>query len=124
MVDLTILQRFLNSTSLALAKSNSTIAGSGFPLERIRSYISLSALKFLPLKMTVAPAELLGLPLGTLAKGKPADLVLFDLDRPWRLDVKGGVGKSKNAPYDGRPVQGQVRMTVVDGRIVYQVAEA
>jgi len=75
-------------------------------------------------KMTVAPAELLGLPLGTLAKGKPADLVLFDLDRPWRLDVKGGVGKSKNAPYDGRPVQGQVRMTVVDGRIVYQVAEA
>jgi dihydroorotase len=75
-------------------------------------------------KMTVAPAALLGLPLGTLGIGKPADLVLFDLDRPWRLDVKGGVGKSKNAPYDGRPVQGQVRMTVVDGRIVYQVPEA
>lgn len=74
-------------------------------------------------KMTVAPAELLGLPVGTLAVGKPADLVLFDLDRPWRLNVKGGVGKSKNAPYDGRPVQGQVRMTVVDGRIVYQAAE-
>ena len=74
-------------------------------------------------KMTVAPAALLGLPLGTLGVGKPADLVLFDLDRPWRLDVKGGVGKSKNAPYDGRPVQGQVRMTVVDGRIVYQVPE-
>jgi dihydroorotase len=74
-------------------------------------------------KMTVAPAQLLGLPLGTLGIGKPADLVLFDLDRPWRLDVKGGVGKSKNAPYDGRPVQGQVRMTVVDGRIVYQVPE-
>ncbi len=75
-------------------------------------------------KMTAAPAKLLGLPLGTLAVGKPADLVIFDLDRPWRLDVKGGVGKSKNAPYDGRPVQGQVRMTVVDGRIVYQVPEA
>jgi dihydroorotase len=57
-------------------------------------------------KMTVAPAALLGVPLGTLGIGKPADLVLFDLDRPWRLDVKGGVGKSKNAPYDGRPVQG------------------
>ncbi|MCA8928520.1 MAG: dihydroorotase [Alphaproteobacteria bacterium] len=74
-------------------------------------------------KMTVAPARLLGLDLGTLAVGKPADLVLFDLEKPWRLNVKGGVGKSKNAPYDGRPVQGQVRMTVVDGRIVYQAAE-
>ncbi len=74
-------------------------------------------------KMTVAPAELLGLPLGTLGIGRPADLVLFDLEKPWRLNIKGGVGKSKNAPYDGRPVQGQVRMTVVDGRIVYQAAE-
>ena len=74
-------------------------------------------------KMTVAPAELLELPLGTLGIGRPADLVLFDLERPWRLNIKGGVGKSKNAPYEGRPVQGQVRMTVVDGRIVYQAAE-
>ena len=71
-------------------------------------------------KLTCNPARLLGLPLGTLGVGRPADLVLFDLDRPYRLDVKGGVGKSRNAPYDGRPVQGQVRMTVVDGRIVYR----
>jgi len=60
------------------------------------------------------------LPLGTLQVGRPADLVVFDADRPLRLDVKNSVGKSKNAPYEGRPVQGQVRMTVVDGRIVYQ----
>lgn len=71
-------------------------------------------------KMTVAPAKLLGLPLGTLGVGKPADLVIFDLDRPFRIDVKNSAGKSKNAPYEGRPAQGQVRMTVVDGRIVYR----
>ncbi len=71
-------------------------------------------------KITLKPAEILGLPLGTLQVGRPADLVVFDADRPLRLDVKNSVGKSKNAPYEGRPVQGQVRMTVVDGRIVYQ----
>ncbi len=74
-------------------------------------------------KMTVAPAELLGLPLGTLGIGKPADLIIFDLDRPFRIDVKNSAGKSKNAPYDGRPAQGQVRITVVDGRIVYQAID-
>ena len=74
-------------------------------------------------KMTAAPAELLGLPLGTLGIGKPADLVVFDLDRPFRIDVKNSAGKSKNAPYEGRPAQGQVRMTVVDGRIVYQAID-
>ena len=84
--------------------------------------------KHLPLldvlcKLTVAPAELLGLPLGTLGIGKSADLVVFDLERPFRIDVKNGTGKSKNAPYDGRPAQGQVRMTVVDGRIVYQASD-
>ncbi|MGY9054560.1 MAG: dihydroorotase [Alphaproteobacteria bacterium] len=73
-------------------------------------------------KMTVNPAELLGLPLGTLGIGRPADLVVFDCDRPLRLDTKNGVGKSKNSPYEGRPVQGEVRMTVVDGRTVFQAA--
>ena len=71
-------------------------------------------------KMTCNPARLLGLPLGTLGIGKPADLVVFDPERPLRLNVKNGVGKSKNSPYEGRPVQGQVRMTIVDGRIVHQ----
>ena len=71
-------------------------------------------------KMTCNPARLLGLPLGTLGIGKPADLVVFDPERPLRLNVKNGVGKSKNSPYEGRPVQGQVRITIVDGRIVHQ----
>ena len=74
-------------------------------------------------KLTVAPAELLGLPLGTLGIGKPADLVVFDLERPFRIDVKNSTGKSKNAPYEGRPAQGRVLMTVVDGRIVFQAVD-
>ena len=70
--------------------------------------------------MTVRPAELLGLGVGRLAPGAPADLVLFDLDRPWRIDVDGFHSKSKNSPFDERPVQGRVLRTVVGGRPVYR----
>jgi dihydroorotase len=74
-------------------------------------------------RMTVAPAEILGLPQGRLAKGAPADLLLFDLDRPGRIEVDRFRSKSKNSPFDGRPVQGKVLRSIVDGRSVYS-AEA
>ena len=73
--------------------------------------------------MTVRPAELLGLDVGRLAIGAPADLLLFDLERPWQIEVDAFHSKSKNSPFDGRPVQGRVLRTVVGGRTVYQ-AEA
>ncbi len=70
--------------------------------------------------MTVRPAELLGLDVGRLAQGAPADLVLFDLDKPWRIDAAAFHSKSKNSPFDGRPVTGRVLRTVVGGRTVYR----
>ena len=51
--------------------------------------------------------------------GAAADLVIFDLERPWRIDVDALRSKSKNSPYDGRPVQGRVLRTVVAGRSVF-----
>lgn len=71
--------------------------------------------------MTSAPADLLRLPAGHLRKGAPADLLLFDLDQPWRIDKDAFHSKSKNTPFDGRPVQGRVLRTVVDGRTVYEL---
>jgi dihydroorotase len=65
------------------------------------------------------PAEILRLPAGRLAEGAPADLVLFDLDRPGRIDVTTFRSKSKNSPFDGRPVQGRVLRTMVEGRFVF-----
>ena len=70
-------------------------------------------------KLTCRPADLLGLPLGRLAKGAPADLVLFDPDALGIIDVDALRSKSKNAPFDRRPVMGRVLRTVVDGRPVY-----
>jgi dihydroorotase len=69
--------------------------------------------------VTVAPADLLGLQAGRIAKGAPADLVLCDLDAPVRIDADKLVSKSKNSPFDGRRLQGKVLRTVVDGRTVY-----
>ncbi len=70
--------------------------------------------------LTVRPAEICGLPAGRLAQGAAADLVLFDPERPWRLDPDAFLSKSKNSPFDDHPVQGRVLRTVVDGRTIYQ----
>ena len=69
--------------------------------------------------MTAAPAALLGLDVGCLRRGAPADLVVLDLDAPWRVDADRFRSKSKNSPFDGRPVQGRALTTVVAGATVY-----
>lgn len=70
--------------------------------------------------VTSRPAELLGLAAGRLAKGAPADLVLCDLNAPMIVDLADLKSKSKNSPFDGRRLQGVVRMTLVDGRVVHR----
>ena len=70
--------------------------------------------------ITSAPAALMGLDAGALTKGRPADLVLFDPEQGWKVDADALGGKAKNSPFDGRPVQGRVLMTVVDGRTVFE----
>ena len=78
----------------------------------------LSLLEVLKL-VTSAPAGLMGLPAGSLKEGAPADLVLFDPDEGWKVDADKLVGKAQNSPFDGRPVQGRVLRTVIDGRPVF-----
>ncbi len=70
-------------------------------------------------RLTLAPAELLKLPVGRLRKGAPADLLLFDADVPWLVDTAKFRSMSKNSPFDGRPVQGRVLRTIVDGRTLF-----
>ena len=70
-------------------------------------------------RLTCRPAEILRLPAGRLQPGAPADLVLFDLELPWRLDPALFRSKSKNSPFEGHLVQGKVLRTVVDGRSIF-----
>lgn len=71
-------------------------------------------------RLTVAPARILGLEVGRLKRGALADLVLFDPDLAWRIDTDAFRSKSKNAPFDGRSVKGQIVRTIVDGRTIFQ----
>lgn len=70
-------------------------------------------------RVTSAPSALLKLPTGRLYAGAPADLVIFDPDKPARIEPDTFISKSKNSPFDGRLVQGQVIRTVVDGRTIH-----
>ncbi|NIJ18903.1 dihydroorotase [Sphingomonas naasensis] len=54
------------------------------------------------------PAKILGLDTGTLAPGKPADLVVLDPDAPWQITAETMVARAGNTPFDRLPVQGKV----------------
>ncbi len=69
--------------------------------------------------VTTNPADLLGLPQGRIAIGAPADLVLFNPDRPWICDADALLSMSDNTPFDGRRMQGQTLMTIVNGTVVF-----
>jgi dihydroorotase len=65
------------------------------------------------------PARRLGLASGRLSAGAPADLVLFDPDKPFVLDRTKLLSKSKNTPFDGARLQGKVVGTWVGGKRVF-----
>jgi dihydroorotase len=71
--------------------------------------------------MSTRPAELLGLPGGTLRGGAPADLIVVDTDLPWVLNPDDLKSKSKNTPFDEARMQGRVLRTIVAGRTIYEV---
>ena len=70
--------------------------------------------------LTCAPADLLKLPAGKLEKGRRADLAIFNPERAWKVNADDLISKSKNTPFDGRPLQGVVMRTVIDGRTVFE----
>lgn len=82
---------------------------------------SLDLLEILS-KLTCNPARIMGLDSGVLKAGAPADLCIFDLNVPYRIDPDKMVSVTKNTCFDGRPVQGRVIRTVVGGVSVYQYA--
>ena len=70
--------------------------------------------------MSSRPAELLGLPGGTLRPGAPADVIVIDPDVPWVLDRDELKSKCRNTPFDEARLQGRAMRTVVAGRTVYE----
>ncbi len=73
--------------------------------------------------MSSRPAELLGLPGGTLAIGAPADLIEIDLEAPWVVNAALLKSKAKNTPFDEARMTGRVVTTLVAGRVVHAYRE-
>ena len=70
--------------------------------------------------LSAQPAALLNLKgRGTLAVGSYADVVLFDPKAEWTYRATESKSKAKNTPFDGWTMQGKVRWTVCEGRVVY-----
>ena len=74
-------------------------------------------------RLTVGPARVLGealAPYASLSPGTPADLVLFDPQALWTVDVNEFASLGRNTPLDGVELQGRVAATMVAGRMVFE----
>ena len=71
-------------------------------------------------KMSSNPAAILGISNGIVA-GAPADLTIIDLDAEYVLDAKDLWSKSRNTPFDGWTMKGRAVVTMVGGRVVYEM---
>ena len=66
-----------------------------------------------------APRRIFGLPGGSVGCGARADLAVLDLDAPYRIDSRTFLSKGKATPFDGWEVRGEVRLTLHQGKVIY-----
>jgi dihydroorotase len=72
-------------------------------------------LSFLLDRMTAKPAEVFGLPYGTLEPGRPADVTIIDLSNERTVDPDQFFSKGRNTPFAGWKLKGWPRRTIVNG---------
>lgn len=70
-------------------------------------------------RMSTKPAQVIGSDRGTLNVGAPADIILFDTENEFEVNVKEFESKGKNSPYDGWKLFGKVCRTINGGKTVY-----
>lgn len=70
-------------------------------------------------KMSVKPAQILGIDGGTLRIGARADFILIDENETWTVEAEKLHGKSKNCVFKNCKLQSKIKMTVSAGKIVY-----
>ena len=73
-------------------------------------------------KMSTTPAKISGLlTKGEIKEGKDADLTIVDPNKKWMVKKEEFSSKSKNSPFLGRTLRGQVTTTICGGKVVYKI---
>jgi dihydroorotase len=71
-------------------------------------------------RLTVGPARCFDLPYGTLGPGSPADVIVVDAEREWKVDPLRSWSRSRNTPFTGWTMRGKVVKTFVAGKLVHE----
>ena len=66
------------------------------------------------------PAKILGIDRGVIEEGKIADITIFDPNKEYVYTKEDIVSKSKNTPFIGKKLKGEIRYTIVNGNVVYK----
>ena len=77
------------------------------------------SLKRLIYLLTVGPAKIFKLRTGSLKKGWPADIAIFDPNLSNTIDAEKFYSKSRNTPFHGWKLKGKVLCTIYGGKVVY-----
>jgi len=70
--------------------------------------------------LALNPANIIKKSLGCLDEGQPADIIIFDPDKPMKIDRFQFRSKSQNTPFDGFNLQGENLLTMVEGEIIFK----
>ncbi|MCX5692514.1 MAG: dihydroorotase [Candidatus Omnitrophica bacterium] len=71
-------------------------------------------------KISLNPANVLGIDKGTLGPGKDADIVIISPDKEWLVKKQDFVSRSKNSAFIGRKLKGVVEYTIYKGKVIYK----
>jgi dihydroorotase len=74
-------------------------------------------------RMSANPARILGLPGGSLAVGKPADITIIDLEKKWVVEPSSFASKGRNTPFAGWRLKGKAYATIVKGKVVMRAGD-
>ena len=94
-------------TSLCLTYTGLVLTGILTPMQMVE-------------KMSYNPAKIAGIDRGTLLPGRPADIIIVNVDDEIVIDRNNFISKGHNTPFDGYKVKGIVEYTIVGGKIVYK----
>ena len=75
-------------------------------------------------RMSLQPARAFGLPGGTLETGAAADITVIDPGLEWTVDPSKFRSRARNTPFEGEVLRGRTVLTVVGGRVIYELGPA